>query len=147
MGRKRLTASNPKQGEVEVGKSMVDRIVRKPTFNYFDRPSVGVEYFIFKHDGDSIEGVVISRSIANVRRNSSYAIRLDDGRVVEIFANKTLHAQLKECLFQRVRIVRIGLDHTSWGHAKKVYRVYRLPHGGGASLDQLRAKYGQKGAN
>ena len=124
-GRPKLCHSNPRTNEIEVGQSMVDRIVAKPTFEYFDKPTVGVEFFIFKDKGDSIEGVVISRAIANVRRNSSYAIKLDDGKVVEVFANKTLHRQLKECLFQRVRIVYIGRESSAWGHAKKIYRVYK----------------------
>ena len=88
-GRPKLRASNPKAGEVEVGKATVDRIVAKPTFEYFDKPQVGVEYFIFRSKGDELEGVLISRGIANVRRNSSYAIRLDSGKIVEVFANKT----------------------------------------------------------
>jgi hypothetical protein len=146
-GRKKLRVSNPKAGEVEVGKATVDRIVGKPTFEYFDKPTVGVEFFLFTDKGDSIEGVVISRSIANVRRNSSYAIQLDNGKIVEVFANKTLHRQLKECLFQRVRIVYIGREQTTWGHAKKIYRVYKQPHGSRAatSLQKLREKYDKKG--
>jgi len=146
MGRKKLKVSNPKAGEVEVAKSTVDRIVAKPTFEYFDKPSVGVEFFLFKDKGDSIEGTVISRAISNVRRNSSYAIRLDSGKIVEVFANKTLHRQLKDCLFQRVRIVYIGREHTTWGHAKKIYRVYKQSHGQASmSLKELREKYEQKG--
>lgn len=146
MGRKKISESNPKKGEREVGKATVDRIVAKPTFEYHDKPQVGAEFFIFREKGEAIEGVIIGRAIANVRRNSSYPIQLDDGRVVEVFANKTLHRQLKECLFQRIRIVYIGREHTSWGHAKKIYRVYKIPHGG-ISLNDLKAKYGQKGVH
>ena len=146
-GRKKLTASNPKADEVEVGRAMVDRIVAKPTFEYFDKPTVGTEFFIFKDKGDSIEGTLISRSIANVRRNSSYALRLEDGKIVEIFANKTLHRQLKECLFQWVRIVYIGREQQSWGHAKKIYRVYKQQRGqAGLRLKDLQEKY-QKRSN
>lgn len=146
MGRKKLTESNPREGWAEVAKSTVDRIVQKPTFEYFDKPTVGVEFFIFKDKGDSITGLIISRSIANVRRNSSYAIKLDSGKVVEVFANKTLHKQLKECLFQRVQIVYIGREQTSWGHAKKIYRVYKQKHGqSSVSLKDLSKKYEQKG--
>jgi len=146
LGRPKLQVSNPKTGEVEVGKATVDRIVAKPTFEYFDKPQVGVEYFIFRSKGDELEGVLISRGIANVRRNSSYAIRLDSGKIVEVFANKTLHRQLKDCLFQRVRIKYIGRENTTWGHAKKIYRVYKVPHGG-MTLSELRQKYGEKGAS
>ena len=87
MGRKKLRESNPKAGEVEVGKAAVDRITARPTFEYFDRPTIGTEFFLFKEKGDSISGHVISRAIPNVRRNSSYAIRLDSGKIVEVFAN------------------------------------------------------------
>jgi len=145
VGRKKLRESNPKAGEVEVGKAAVDRITARPTFEYFDRPTIGTEFFLFKEKGDSISGHIISRAIPNVRRNSSYAIRLDSGKIVEVFANKTLHRQLKECLFQRVRIVYIGREHTTWGHAKKIYRVYKEKVEP-ITLEQLREKYEQKGA-
>jgi len=148
MGRKKLKESNPKAGEVEVGKAAVDRIVAKPTFEYFDQPQVGAEFYIFREKGESIEGILISRAISNVRRNSSYAIQLDSGKVVEVFANKTMHRQLKECLFQRIRIVYIGREHTHWGHAKKIYRVYQISHAqAGMTLKELRAKYDKKGAS
>ena len=143
-GRKKRAVSNPKAGEVEVGKEAVDRIIRKPTFEYFDKPQVGGEFFLFHEKGDQLVGVVIGRAISNVRRNSSYPIRLDDGRVVEVFANKTLHKQLKDCLHQRVRIVYIGREQLAWGHAKKIFRVYKQPHGSDSmTLDELRQKYEQ----
>lgn len=145
MGRKKLAESNPRKGESEVGKGTVDRIVKKPTFEYFDKPQVAARFYIFKHKGDELCGQVVSRGISNVRRNSSYAIKLDDGEVVEVFANKTLHKQLKDCFLQRVRIVYVGREHTSWGHAKKIYRVYKEKHGQPAgTLKELHEKYGEK---
>ena len=125
MGRKRIRDSNPRDTEVEIGKAAVDRIVTKPTFEYFDSPQVGARFHIFKQKGEELAGKIISHSITNVRRNSSYAMELDDGTVVEVFANKTLHKQLTDCFMQRVRIVYVGQEHTNWGHAKKIYRVYK----------------------
>jgi len=142
MSRKKLRESNPKANEVEIARPTIDRIIAKPTFEYFDKPQVGVRFFVFKDKGDTLSGTVIGHAIANVRRNSSYPIRLDDSdEVVEVFANRTLHKQLKECVFQHVRIVYIGREQTSWGHAKKIYRVYRSKEGREMSLDQLRKKY------
>jgi len=121
--------SAAKKAEVEVGKSAVDRIVNKRTFEYFDRPTRGIRFHIFRHKGDELAGRLVSHAITNIRRNSSYAIQLEggemDGQIVEVFANKTLHKQLAECFWQTIRIVYIGRDQNNYGHAKKVYRVYR----------------------
>ncbi len=133
--------SKVKKDEVEIGKASVDRIVGKPTFEYFDQPQVGVRFHIFKEKREQLAGKLVSHSISNVRRNSSYAIQLDDGTVVEVFANKTLHKQLTDCFMQRVRIVYIGQEHTNWGHAKKIYRVYKEKHGEPRLVaEQIKAK-------
>lgn len=121
-------APAPRSNETEIGKDSVDRITRKPTFDYYSRPTVGTRFFIFKYVGDEIAGKIIGHAISNVRRNSSYPIRLSDGEVVEIFANRHLHKLIKahSLVFARVRIVLVGRDHNSWGHAAKVYRVFRV---------------------
>jgi len=126
LGRKKLSDSKPKNNEVEIGKETIDRIVSQPTFNLYDQPQVGARFFIFKQKGQELIGRLVGRSIVNVRRNSSWPIELDNGEVVEIFANKTLHNQLKKCdLFTRIRIVYIGIEHTTWGQPKKIFRVYK----------------------
>jgi len=120
-------SSKAKKSETEIGKRTVDRVVRQRTFEPFDKPSVGEEFFIFKRMGDEISGILVGGPIANMRRSSSYAIKLDDGRVVEIFANKLLHRIIEknQLLFSRIRIVYIGRQHTGYGHARKIYRVYK----------------------
>ena len=117
--------SAPHKGEVEVGKAAVDRIVDKRTFEYFDHPQRGIRFHIFKDKGEELVGRLVSHAISNVRRNSSYAIELASGEIIEVFANKTLHKQLTGCFMQIVRIVYVGREQTNWGHAKKIYRVYK----------------------
>lgn len=124
--------SAPKSNEAEVGKDRIDRTTRKNTFEYFNKPSVGVEYFIFRKIGDEITGHIIGHAITNVRRNSSYPFKLESGKVIEFFANKQLHGIIRdfELIFSKVRIVYIGRDHQQWGgHAAKVYRVYKIKGG------------------
>lgn len=118
-------ASKPRKDEVEPGKAAVDRITHRRTFEYYDKPQVGVRFHLFRQKDDELRGRLVSHSITNIRRNSSYAIELDDGDVVEIFANKMLHKQLVDCFEQVIRIVYIGRDQNSWGHATKIYRVYK----------------------
>jgi len=124
--------SPPKKGEIEVGKDRIDRTIRKRSFQYYDRPSIGVEFFIFRHVGDEISGQIVGYSIANVRRNSSYPLKLSSGKIVEFFANRQLHGIIRdfELIFSHVRIVYIGRNHQAWGgHAAKVYRVYKIDPG------------------
>lgn len=110
--------------ETEVAKRRVDTITQKRTFEYFDKPTVGASFFFFKSKGDTLEGELFRGPIANVQRNSSYAIKTKDG-VVEIFANRLLHACFQKCAVgDHVRIVYVGRDFTGQGHATKVYRFY-----------------------
>ena len=117
----------PRDGEIEVGKERIDKITQKRTFEYFDRPTVGDEFFIFRRKGDEISGRIVGHAIVNIRRNSSYPLQLSSGQVVEFFANKQLHAIIRdyELIWSRVRIVYIGRNHNSWGHASKIYRVFK----------------------
>ena len=124
--------SAPKSNETEVGKERIDRTVSKPTFEYFNRPTVGVEFFIFRKIGDEITGHIIGHAISNIQRNSSYPLKLEDGKVIEFFANKQLHGIIRdyELIQAKVRIVYIGRNHNAWaGHAAKVYRVYKIKGG------------------
>ena len=117
--------SAARKTEVEVGKEAVDRITNKRTFEYFDRPTRGIRFHIFRNKGDELSGKLVSHAITNIRRNSSYAIDIGGGEVVEVFANRTMHKQLSGCFTQHIRIVYIGRDQMNFGHAKKVYRVYK----------------------
>lgn len=127
MSKKKQTDKN----EVEVGKERVDLITQKPTFDYYQRPTVGARFFIFKSQNDEITGKIIGHAITNVRRNSSYPLQLDNGEVIEFFANKLLHGIIKDYALVgcKVKIVYIGREHNIWGHAAKVYRVYRVEAG------------------
>ncbi len=120
--------SGPQKNETELGKQTIDRIVKQRTFQPYDKPQLGSEFFIFKQPGDQIIGTIVGGPIVNIQRSSSYAIELEDGKIVEIFANKLLHQIIKEgeLLFSRVRIQFIGREHSCWGHARKIYRVYKI---------------------
>jgi len=118
-------ASKPKKGEIEIGKAAVDRIVNRRTFEYFDHPQRGVRFHIFKDKGEELVGRLVSHAITNVRRNSSYALEIAGGEIVEVFANRTMHKQLTDCFGQMIRIVYLGREQNNFGHAKKVYRVYK----------------------
>ena len=133
-------ASAPKKTEVEVGKPTVDRIVNKRTFEYYDRPQRGSRFHIFKDKGEELAGRLVSHAITNVRRNSSYAIELESGEIVEVFANRTLHKQLTDCFMQIVRIVYVGREQNNFGHAKKIYRVYKEKPGQAAGGDSGQTK-------
>jgi len=124
--------SLPRKGETEIGKDLIDRTIRKRTFEYYNNPTIGVEFFVFREIGDEITGHIIGHAITNIRRNSSYPLRLESGKVIEFFANKQLHGIIRDyaLLWSRVRIVYIGRDHQIWGgHAAKVYRVYKIKDG------------------
>jgi len=121
--------SAPRKGETEVGKDRIDRTIRERTFEYYDRPTVGVEFFLFREIDDEITGQIIGHAITNIRRNSSYPLKLPSGKVVEIFANKQMHGIIRdfELVFSHVRIVYIGRNHQKWGgHASKVHRFYKI---------------------
>ncbi|KKN30916.1 hypothetical protein LCGC14_0829070 [marine sediment metagenome] len=120
----RSYGSRPKKGETEIGKAAVDRIVEKRTFEYFDHPTRGIRFHIFKNKGEELVGRLVSHAISNLRRNSSYAIEIEGGEIVEVFANRTLHKQLTDCFMQKIRIVYLGREQNNFGHAKKIYRVY-----------------------
>lgn len=125
MGRRKAYASNPKEGEKEIGKDTIDRITCKPIFEYYDKPQIGERYYIFRTKGEELVGQLVGYPIQNVRRNSSWPLKLQSGEIVEIFANETLHKQLRKCnQFDWLRIVYVGREFVGWGHAKKIFRVY-----------------------
>jgi len=127
MGRKKISASNPRKNEREIGAATIDRITNTVQFNFFDRPQVGIRFHIFRQKGEELVGQLVGGPFVNLRRNSSWAIKLDTGEVVEIFGNKTLHNQLKEAgLFSRIRIVYIGYEANVFRYPKKIYRVYKI---------------------
>ena len=129
---KKYYDSSPRSHEKEVGKSRIDETVKERTFEYYNKPTVGDEFFIFRKVGDEITGQICGHAISNVRRNSSYPLKLESGRVIEFFANKQLHGIIREfeLIFSWVRIVYIGRNHQGWGgHAAKVYRVYKIKDG------------------
>jgi len=143
----RLDESRPGPGEVEVEKSKTDAITKKRTFEYFNKPTTGTRFHIFRTIGEQLVGKVIAGPIANVRRNSSYAIELETGEVVEVFANTHLHKCLHQCMGEQVRIVFVGRDLQEWsGHALKVYRVYRVKRQGDTVVGERkrRSRHGAK---
>src|SRR4030042_1579206 len=77
MGRKKVSASNPRVNEQEIGSATIDRIVSRPTFEYFDKPQVGTRFFLFREKGEEITGQIVGPAVTNIRRNSSWPITLD----------------------------------------------------------------------
>lgn len=127
--------SQPRKGEKEVGKKTADKVVDDPAFQYFEQPTVGCRFHIFRIPHEQIIGTIIGEGIYNVRRNRSYPILLETncqgicecqaGDVIEIFATKHLSAQLRRCVGFKVRIVYIGRRHVYRGYYEKVFRVYK----------------------
>lgn len=111
---------------VEQSKETVDQITQTRTFEPFSKPMIGGNIFIFRKISDSIAGI-LGPGIANIRRSKSYPIKTDDGEVLEIFGNKLLHRIIKkhDLIGAFVKIEYIGRQETGWGHARKIYRVYR----------------------
>mgnify|MGYP000046713869 CR=1 FL=1 len=147
--------ANPKDKDANI-----DRIVKSKGFEVPTPLGPGVEarrkFFIFRWPGDQIEGV-LGQSIVNVRRNTSYPIKLtariaggnnpDDsdyykvGDVVEFFGNKMLHTVIRDNQLTgaRVRIVYIGHQFLRFcGHPRKIFRVYKLS--GFEEIEQLPGK-------
>lgn len=120
-------SSDVKKGEKEVSKELIDRLVKRRTFEPFNRPRPRNDIFIFSKRGDEVSGW-LGPPIANVMRNTSYMIKQDNGEVIEIFGNKLLHRIIRknELVHQKVRIVYIGLQHTGRGRPRKIYRVYKI---------------------
>jgi len=119
----------------------VDRIVRGKGFDVPHVLGPGVEparkFFVFRWPGDQIEGM-LGPSIVNIRRNSSYPIKLTSkiagsdfykvGDVVEFFGNKMLHEVIRdnELIGACVRIIYVGRQFLpGYGKWRKVYRVYK----------------------
>lgn len=105
----------------------IDRITQMRNFEPFQRPQVGARFFIFRQRGDAIEGIIRS-AVQNFQRTNSYPIELDTGEIVEIFANKLLQRIIErnELIYSRVRIVYIGRQFVWGGHARKIYRVFKI---------------------
>lgn len=121
--------SDPQPGEHEIDKDEIDEITEKRTFEYHNKPSLGNRFYIFHEKGDDLVGTVTGKPIQNVKRSSSWPIKLESGEVVEVFQNRILHPRLEKCIGRKVRIVYIGREHVGRGHAMKVYRVYLIEHG------------------
>lgn len=117
----------PKVKQIEVGKKQVDKIVKMRNFEPEVREHPHRQFYIFRWQGDQIEGI-LGPPVTNYRRNTSYPIQLNDGNTVEIFGNKLLHSIIREneLIGSRVKIVYIGRQHNVWGRPAKVYRVYKV---------------------
>jgi hypothetical protein len=128
MGRKNAQNSNNSPELEQVATRTIDSIERSRTFEPWDKPQIGIRFFIFKQKGDFIQGI-LGRPITNFQRNTSYPIEQENGEVVEIFANRLLHRifQKHELTGTCVRVVYIGRQYVFYGgHARKIYRVYKV---------------------
>jgi len=121
--------SDPQKGEIEVGKEIVDDIIRQGTFEPFNKPpGDDRDFFIFHERGDQVIGF-LGAPITNLRRSTSYPIKQDDGTTIEIFGNRFVHQFIRqnEIIGQKVRIIYIGgqqMPHCRW--PRKIFRVYKI---------------------
>lgn len=128
MGRNpKKAAANLKETEI-MGPS-VDRIVRKRTFEPFDRPVIGCRFIRFRKRGESITGQ-LGFPVENFRQGASYPLQLDSGEIVEIVGNKQLHRLISkgELCGRRVRIEYQGRQFLTSGHHRKIFRIYQQKH-------------------
>ena len=133
--RSKKLKSKPQKGEHEVGKRETDKAIDNPGFEYFELPTHGVRFHIFKTPGEQLTGIILSERIQNIRRNGSFPIKLlldcqgschcKAEETIEIFGTKHLGPKLNLCVGQRVRIVFLGKRHAYRGKYEKIYRVYK----------------------
>lgn len=120
--------SDPQKGETEVGKEIVDDIIRQGTFEPFEKPPGDRDFFTFHEKGDQVKGILCA-PIANLQKSTSYPIEQEGGDIIEIFGNRLLHRIIRqnELIGQKVRIVFIGkqrIPHCRW--PRKIFRVYKI---------------------
>jgi hypothetical protein len=133
--------SDPRNGEVEVGRESTQRIVKSDNFFCKSFTPQGREFFIFSQEGDFIKGILLggARDNSHINRSKSYQISareirqhgqevgIEDGRIEEFFANRQLQRYIKkhELAGKCVRIIYIGRVKSGWGgHSGKAYRVF-----------------------
>lgn len=135
--RREIQENQKKSGQTEIMRPMIDRITKRRTFEPFDRPTVGCRFHRFKQRGESIEGM-LGFPIVNFRQGTSYPLQLDDGKIIEVVANKLLHRQINKGRLcgQRVKIQYEGKEFIGFGLHRKVYRVFKVDWPEIFSLDQ-----------
>lgn len=116
-----------KRQEVEIGKRTVDKIVKRRTFEPWDKPVCGCRFYRFRKRGESLEGV-LGFPVQNFRQGTSYPLTLDSGETVEVVGNKLLHLLIRkgELCGRRVRIEYQGAEVTTPGRWRKIYRIFEI---------------------
>jgi len=129
MGRK-LQKAAENSNEIEIMGPAVDRVVRKRTFEPFDRPVAGCRFIRFRARGESVTGQ-LGYPIENFRQGKSYPLKLDTGEIVEVIGNKQLHKLINkgELCGRHVRIEYQGRQFLSTGHHRKIYRIFEQKNG------------------
>lgn len=121
--------SDPQKNETEVGKEIIDDIIRQGNFEAFNKPpGDDRDFFIFHERGDQVKGF-LGNAITNLRRSTSYPIKQENGTTIEIFGNRLLHSIIRknDLISQKIRIVFIGrqhMPHCRW--PRKIFRVYKI---------------------
>lgn len=133
--------SEPKDGEVEIGRESTQRIVKSDKFFSKSFTPQGREFFIFSEIGDFIKGILKagSRDNSHIKRSRSYQIKareirqhgqdvgVEDGRIEEFFANRQVQKFFArdKLAGKCVRIIFVGREKSGFsGHSAKVYRVF-----------------------
>lgn len=122
-----------KRTEKLVGENKLQKIFRSSAFSRsMPNPSPpkaeSHKFFIFRWEGDSIEGV-LSPPITNYRRNTSYILEQQNGSKIEFFGNKYLHDAIRdnELVGFYIRIEYVG-NRVMRGYARsqKIYAIYKV---------------------
>jgi len=124
MGRKTEKSQPPKK---EVLKGTIDKILRRRTFEPYNRPTVGCRFLRLTKPGDTVIGW-LGFPIRNFQQSTSYPIQLENGEIIEICGNRLLHKQIREgeLCGQKIELVYQGRDYTHYGHYRKIYRIYKV---------------------
>lgn len=122
-----------KRIETLIDENKLQKIVRSSAFsrstpNPGPPKAEGHTFFIFRWEGDSIEGI-LSPPITNFRRNTSYILGQQDESKIEFFGNKYLHDTFRdnELVGSYIRIEYIG-NRVIRGYARsqKIYAIYKV---------------------
>ena len=132
--------AKPGKNEKPIGDEDLKKVTSSDAFYTTPRTPDHRNFFYFHDYGDYLKGFLLSkRSNVHINRSSSYLIRVTDmrrdgkdeavqeGQVEEFFGNRHVQKAIdkNELIGSLVRIVYVGRQKTGWGHAAKIYRVFK----------------------
>ena len=133
-----------RKDEQPIGDGTLREVIESDGFYTTPRTPGHENFFYFHFYGDYLKGVLLGK-ISNkaLKRSSSYRIKVTEmkrdgkeehvkeGHVEEFFGNKILQRTIdkNELIGSTVRIVFVGRQKTGFGHAAKIYRVFKSKSG------------------